>query len=58
MLPPVKVDIRPLKKFAIEQLPKDSSLYHILLSEKDTMDIDEFICKVEIYLKLASNLKT
>lgn len=46
-----------MKKFAEEHLPRDSALYRLLMSEKDQMEINEFVVKVEVYLKLARDLK-
>lgn len=48
-----KVNIRPLKDFASEILPKDWVLKHILLTELDQLDGSEFCAKVDLWLKLA-----
>jgi len=52
----VKIDIRPLKKLA-NQFPRESVLRRLITEEKDELEIDEFVVKVEIYLKLARDLK-
>jgi len=48
-----KVNIRPLKDFASEILPKDWVLKHILVNELDQLDGSEFCAKIEVWLKLA-----
>ena len=45
------IDIKPLKEFAYN-LPKSSVLREILLSEKDQLTTEEFVSKMEIWLKL------
>lgn len=47
-----KVDVRRLKNFAFQKLPKDSELRDILLTERDLLNINEFLVKIEIWLKL------
>lgn len=47
------VDIRRLKTYAFNELPKNWVLRDILLDERDELDFVEFISKVEIWLKLA-----
>jgi len=46
------VDIRKLKSFALEELPRSWTLRYILLSEKDILDVNEFLAKTEIWLKI------
>jgi hypothetical protein len=46
------INIRSLKQFAFEMLPKESPLRDLLLTEKDEMPAEEFIIKLEIWLKL------
>jgi len=41
-----------LKEFAISALPEGSALRNVLLSERDEVDVDEFIVKIDIWLKL------
>jgi hypothetical protein len=52
MLTPARVDIRPLKRIAHDQLPRGSALREILLDEPNEMGIDEFLIKIDIWLKL------
>lgn len=46
------LNIRKLKLFAFEKLPKQSLLREIILSEPDELDAHEFIVKVDVWLKL------
>ncbi|MEM3465388.1 MAG: hypothetical protein QXO75_07840 [Nitrososphaerota archaeon] len=47
-----KLDMRRLKDFAIRNLPEDSKLRILILSEKDELDAKEFVAKVSVWLKL------
>ena len=51
------VDIRSLKHFAFEMLPKEAPLRDLLLTEKDEMLAEEFLIKMEIWFKLLRKLK-
>ena len=46
------VDTRPLKQFATENLPLNSVLRTILVSEPDSIDREEFLTKIGVWLKL------
>jgi hypothetical protein len=48
---PKEVDISPLKQFAAEKLP-DSPLRDLILQEKNTMPPEEYVIKVDVWLKL------
>ena len=48
----LKIDIRPLKKWCIQNLPKKSSLGETILREKDQLSIEEFLAKMETWLTL------
>jgi len=48
----LKIDIRKLKHFASIKLPHNSPLREVLLSEKDHMTVDEFLHKLDVWLKL------
>ena len=48
----LKVKMGRLKDFAVDSLPEWSTLKKVLLSEKDEMDVKEFVAKMEIWLKL------
>jgi len=48
------VDVRRLKTFAMEKLPKKSALREILVTEKDRLDVIEFLAKADIWLRLIS----
>jgi hypothetical protein len=47
-----RIDLPKLEAFAFEKLPIKSSLRDVLLSERDEMQVDEFIHKLSIWLKL------
>jgi len=47
-----KINIRRIKEFAMAKLPKGSALRDVLLSESDDMDVNDFLAKMEIWLKL------
>ena len=48
----MKVDIRPLKEYAISDLNSRPTLRDTLLIEDDTLDEAEFIAKLGTWLKL------
>jgi hypothetical protein len=41
-----------IKEFASGELPEGSILRHLLLTEREEMDINEFLAKMDIWLKL------
>ena len=47
-----KVNISKLKKFILENFPKDSVILQVLLSEDDELDIHTFLARLPVYLKL------
>lgn len=47
-----KLDFRPLKLFARERLPRDWALREILLTEKDEIEVTEFIAKLDVWFRL------
>jgi hypothetical protein len=47
------VDISSLKQFAL-RLPSSSTLRSVLLGEKDTMTVEEFLAKMETWDNIAS----
>jgi len=47
-----KINIRKLKYFASIKLPHNSPLREVLLSEKDHLTVDEFLHKLDVWLKL------
>jgi hypothetical protein len=51
------INMGRLKQFAFEILPKESPLRDLLLTEKGEMLAEEFIIKLEIWLKLIKRLK-
>ena len=51
-LPNCKIDIRPLKAFVTENLPKDSILRSVILAERDALDARELLGKIETWLNL------
>ncbi|MEM0358030.1 MAG: hypothetical protein QXL77_06630 [Candidatus Bathyarchaeia archaeon] len=46
-----KVDTRPLKRLVIEKFPRDSPL-RVILAERDTLQAEEFLAKLETWLLL------
>jgi hypothetical protein len=52
MPPEVKLNLKPLKNFAIEKLPKKSTLREILLLEPDTLSTSDFLTKLDIWTTL------
>ena len=51
------INIKSLKEFAVKELPVDSPLREVLISEPDIVEVNEFLAKLPIYLRLVS-LKT
>jgi hypothetical protein len=47
------VDIGRLKEFAL-QFPADHPLQRVLLVEKDRLTVDEFLSRIELWLKLSA----
>jgi hypothetical protein len=52
MMTKLLLDIRPLKQFALQNLPLDSPLRTILLSELDSVSSEEFLVKLSMWQKL------
>ena len=48
-----QIDLKGLKQFALNRLPKENPLRDILLTEQDQLDTRDFLVKSEIWLKLA-----
>ena len=46
------VNVRPLKAFASTRLPRDCPLRQVLVAERDTLNANEFLAKMETWLKL------
>ena len=49
---PKQLDIHGLKSWAEENLPRISQIRSILLLERDSLTVVEFIAKMDIWLKL------
>lgn len=47
------VNIKPIKAFAMEKLPKDNPLRLVLLLEDDELDAAVFLARLSLWLKLA-----
>ena len=47
-----KVNLKKLKEYALTNLPKNSHLRDLVLSEKDEIDAEEFVVKISMWLKL------
>jgi hypothetical protein len=48
-----QVNIRKLKEFALNNIPKGNPLQQIILSEENLLDPFEFLAKVDVWLKLS-----
>lgn len=46
------IDIRPLKAFVSENFPKNWPLREAILAERDVLDAQEFLAKMETWLNL------
>lgn len=49
-----KLNLLRLKQFALESLPAESPLRSVLLSEDDQLSVQDFIAKMDLWLKLFS----
>jgi len=47
-----QVDIQGIKQWAKANLPANSHLYKLLLLEETQLDVDEFIVKMDLWMKL------
>ncbi|MEM2614459.1 MAG: hypothetical protein QXO15_09615 [Nitrososphaerota archaeon] len=47
-----RLSMKSLKDFALNNLPKGSVLREVLLMEKDELEVNEFLIKMDIWLKL------
>lgn len=53
-----KINIRRLKDFAFTKLPKDWILREIILSEEENeLDIDVFLIRLPVWLKLLGRVE-
>ena len=46
------VDIRPLKKTARRDYPKDAPIRTVILAEPDEIPLDEYVIKLSVWFKL------
>lgn len=46
------VDLRPLKSFAIKNLPNYSVTRYVIISDDDFVNAAEFVARVKIWLSL------
>lgn len=46
------VNIVILKQFILKALPENSHLMEIILAERDELKVDEFLAKMDLWLKL------
>jgi len=51
-----RVNIKPLKAFALEKLP-DCALKDLLLADQDFLNVHEFLVKTQIYLRLLRRIR-
>jgi len=49
------VSIGRLKQWVVQKFPKESKLRELILSEKQTLTVDEFVSKLETWLLLATS---
>ncbi len=47
-----RINLKELKEFALTYLPKKSLLRDMILSEKEHITVNEFIVKIDMWLKL------
>ena len=47
------INISKLKEFAYKRLSRRSQLRDLIISEKELLCIDEFLAKIEVWLKIA-----
>jgi len=50
------INIRTLKEFALEKLPKNHPLRDVLLTEKDEMPAEEFLIKMDVCLSYSKTV--
>jgi hypothetical protein len=48
-----QVNIRRLREFAFNELPKDWALREILLAESEEMEISVFLARLPLWLRLS-----
>jgi hypothetical protein len=48
----VKIDIRPLKALVLEKFPVNNPLRLALLAERDVLEANEFLAKLETWLNI------
>ena len=51
------INIKKMKIFAYEKLPKDSHLRNVLLIEDDEISVDEFLTSSKIWLRLLRSIR-
>jgi hypothetical protein len=51
------INIESIKALVIEKFPRNSALAAIIVEERDSLKIDEFLAKMEIWLKLLRRIK-
>ena len=49
------VNIGRLKQWVLQKFPRESKFRQLILSEKETLTVDEFVTKLETWLMLAAN---
>lgn len=48
-----KLELRRLKRFAVDALPSESVLRHVILEEPDEMEPEVFLAKMSTWLLIA-----
>ncbi len=54
---PRTIKISVLKQFTLDTLPAGCTLREVLLADKDEMPVDEFLCKIPLWLALLRQAK-
>ena len=48
------INIKSIKEFAVKELPVGSPLREVLISEPDIVEVNEFLARLPVYLRLVS----
>jgi hypothetical protein len=52
-----KVDVRSIKTLVFNKFSQDSAIYAALLTERDILNVPEYLVKVDVWLKLLRRTK-
>jgi len=56
-MPPAKINMKKLKEFAYQRLPRNNPLREVIISEDDELDPNVFLARLSVWLKLSKFLK-